>query len=375
MGSRVLGRAGAVLTSTGGGRSDERGADPAGERREHSPAGVDAGHVAGVRGRAEVDGRLLRPHIGEDPHGGLGRGHLRRLQGGGESRRAAAARGTKHSKEKRVSEAGVPASALVGEDHIQVRAALVAYLGGANQAVVFTRIEYRARHVAFAHEHDGAQWWEVKQADLARETGLTVAQVETALANLLKVGAIRAEQHSLPMQTMSYSPVIAQSGDSRIGNRRSPDSNPEIPGLQIGDSRIAPIAEEREEAEEEPIVEADPISAGFERVFKSWPATRRVRKTAAKAWVKAAATVGAEKLERLIWVTEQHGTRYRTWATSEQTFVPHLTTWLNQERWTMPLPEASRGQKQSTVEHGRNVDQILRDREAAAVDERKAVSA
>lgn len=271
------------------------------------------------------------------------------------------------------NEQGVPASALVGEDHIQVRAALVAYLGGANQAVVFTRIEYRARHVAFAHEHDGAQWWEVKQADLARETGLTVAQVETALANLLKAGAIRAEQHSLPMQTMSYSPVIAQSGDSRIGNRRLPDSNPEIPGLQIGDSRIAPLAEEREEAEEA-LVESDPIAAGFERVFAAWPSTRRVRKTAAKSWAKAAAVVGSEKLERLTSVAEQHGIRYRTWATSEQTFVPHLTTWLNQERWTMPLPEASRGQRQTTVEHGRSVDQILRDR-AAAADEQRAVSA
>jgi hypothetical protein len=94
------------------------------------------------------------------------------------------------------------------------------------------------------------------------------------------------------------------------------------------------------------------------------------------AFARAVKTVGARQVEKLVLTAEEFGARYRTWAPAEQQYVPLLTTWLNQERWTTVLPEANRGRGRTTVDVARSAAQILADRRSAREGvEQKAVSA
>lgn len=273
---------------------------------------------------------------------------------------------------------GVPKSEVTARDHIQVRAALVKRLGGANEAVVFGRIYYRADPESrSAEEHAGEWWWVATYPQIEQQTGLSYKKVRLAIAALVDLGAI--EQQPAGGKSYRYRPIIAE--ESRLpsgADSGAEDSAPEGTKIRprgqkdVPSGAVTPLID-KEDVRDTPVVpDREVVDAGFERVFSAWPATRRVRKTATVSWAKAVKTVGPDKVAKLVEVAEQFGIRYRSWATSEQTFVPHLTTWLNQERWTTPLPEANRGAARSTVEHGRSVDQILRDREAL---EQRAVSA
>jgi hypothetical protein len=278
---------------------------------------------------------------------------------------------------------GVPSDVLV-DDHMQVTAPLVRLLKSANAALVWTRIEYRSRHLAHAHELDGRAWWEVTSKVLGDETGLSPDAVDRAVSKLVEGGYLLAEQHSLPMQTMSYSPVIVHSAKSRIGQgdlRDIADSKSRKRGLQTAKSRIAPIAEEAQEAQEEESDAdgADAYSIELRQVCDLVADLVRanghpVGVVGVRWWA------AADRMMRLDGFTIEQIEILARWATSDEFWAANIRSLptLRAKASTLRLQRnrelQGRG-RLSTVEHGRNVDQILRDREAAAVDERKAVSA
>ena len=249
-----------------------------------------------------------------------------------------------------MTEQGVPSDVLVG-DHMQVTADLVRLVGSANAALVWTRIEYRARHFAHAHEHDGRAWWEVTARELGQETGLSPDAAERAAKKCVEGGFLLAEQHSLPMQTMSYSPVIVQSAISRNGAdpiREIADSNGRNRGLQSAESRIAPLAEEAEEVEEAHDDDAaqrrERRVSLFESVWGRWP-----RKDSKKRAVEKFLKLPADQVLEVARAIAAHGDAHAKHTPPE--FVPHLVTWLNQERWSDPLPQprTGRGRQQSDL--------------------------
>jgi hypothetical protein len=117
---------------------------------------------------------------------------------------------------------------------------------------------------------------------------------------------------------------------------------------------------------------ASEIDAAFERVWKAWPSSRRVTtKKSMSSFVTAVrAHGGLSKLEELVVTAEQFCAVWATWPKSDERFVPMLTTWLNQERWTMPLPEVrSTGApsgSQSKDERALNVIEMGRQMQASA---------
>jgi len=127
-----------------------------------------------------------------------------------------------------------------------------------------------------------------------------------------------------------------------------------------------PQRNHQKESPDTPVVPAaDSVANALELVWASWPTARRsTRKVVTAKWAAAVKAVGMKDLDRLTHAAVAFGERYGTWAPSEQTFVPLLSTWLHQERWTTPLPEAGRGNR-STVAHGRSVDEILAAREGS----------
>lgn len=107
---------------------------------------------------------------------------------------------------------GVPAALATATDFMMVRAALVRHLGGGNQTLVFTRIQWRCETPGAGRVPDETGlWWQATLACLSEETGLSLSAVRTALKNLESAGAIESKKHHLggniSDQTLSYRPI------------------------------------------------------------------------------------------------------------------------------------------------------------------------
>jgi len=104
---------------------------------------------------------------------------------------------------------GVPMSEATARDFIMVRAALVKRLGGANEALVWSRVYFRVGpDSAAAYEQGGEHWWAASLQTVADETGLTVKQVRGAIDALIEGGFLVREQHAGYDRTASYRPVV-----------------------------------------------------------------------------------------------------------------------------------------------------------------------
>lgn len=140
------------------------------------------------------------------------------------------------------NEGGVPVVEATASDFMMVRAALVQRLGGANEALVWTRIDYRVQAKTPPHvDEDGIAWWPATQDDLAEETGLSPDQAKRAIASLLTGGYIAKEQHHLGGnydRTNSYRTVvhgrpIDQADSPNESGRNRPMEQAESPNVPL----------------------------------------------------------------------------------------------------------------------------------------------
>lgn len=84
------------------------------------------------------------------------------------------------------------------------------------------------------------------------------------------------------------------------------------------------------------------VAAQFEAIWRAWP-RKTSKKTAADKWARLSASERARIAPILLGHAAAHAQH------TEVQFVPHLSTWLNQERWNDPLPTArSRGTQTDT---------------------------
>lgn len=262
-----------------------------------------------------------------------------------------------------MSEQGVPVAEATAKDFIQVRAALVRRLGGANEALVWTRIDWRADSARVAHQtEDGTHWWAATYPEIAEETGLTADQVRRAIERLIDGGFLRAEQQHGFSRKRSYAPVFAHVADSPDGrNARSKRQDCQI---HVADSPDVPLIETLETGDT-PVV---PAGAGIEKkldaIWSLWPASRRSTRKVVERSLRTA--LKAADWLTIIDVAESHTQVWETWPVSDVQFVPLLSTWLNQERWTGAVPQP-RGCKLTTIDAGRAADEILARQEQAAV--------
>jgi hypothetical protein len=263
---------------------------------------------------------------------------------------------------------------VTAKDFIMVRAALVKRLGGANEALVWSRIEYRASSAQHAHEADGMHWWAASYEVIADEVGLSRDQVKRVVGKLVDGGFLVAAKHHGSLQTMSYRPVIIHRADSPYGSVPSGDIAL-VPGrnrpMTGADSPDAPL-KDIEDVKDTPVVPkgTDVVDVAFDRVWELWPSNRRVtrKKSGASFRTAVKAHGGLSRLDELVRVIGEHCAVWAGWPEADKQFVPSMTTWLNQERWTMPLPQP-RGSR-SVVDVGRQVDAMLR----AEQESRKAVA-
>ena len=224
-----------------------------------------------------------------------------------------------------MSGTGVPIAEATAKDFMMVRAALVRRLGGADQALVWSRIFYRCDEDSrVAEEHGGMHWWKASHATLATETGLTEKQARSAVESLLADGFIAKENFG--GRTLSYRPV------TYLPNRADTESAPEgaliRPGGQIDlpDQADVPLYID---------IETEKTSGtkpGFAEFYLIYP--RKVGKEAArKAFEKAAKSTDPEAII-------EGASRFAADPNlPEKQFIPHPATWLNAGRWEdEPLP-------------------------------------
>lgn len=217
---------------------------------------------------------------------------------------------------------GVPEDMVTAPDFIQVRAALVQLVGGANEALVWERVNFRSCDDTRAIEDDdgGRAWWPASSALIAAETGLSVDQVDRALRTLRQGGFVESTEHRLGGnydRTKSWRVVVnsrgVDSAESRNGDRGIADRTPRNRGQETAESRNVPsYSEERSTSDvadatirEEVVMILDYLDAAIERNGAKKPARTKKNIDAAR---------------RLLDIDERTPTQVRgaiDWATSD----------------------------------------------------------
>lgn len=92
-------------------------------------------------------------------------------------------------------------------------------------------------------------------------------------------------------------------------------------------------------------------------LWMMWPSTRRSTKKVVERVLKTA--LKTADAPTLIEAAKQHTDVWATWPAADEQYVPLLSTWLNQERWTGALPQPRSGARLSPVDMGRAANELL----------------
>lgn len=207
------------------------------------------------------------------------------------------------------------------------------------------------------------------QATLAAEARCSERKVRDALNELEELGVIRRERRKSSAGRASNGYTLHPNGRppqvpaSPAGTSSVPARTGEVPARGAAGSgtseQITPLIEV-----ENLEVDNSEVDRAIEALWNLWPTARRSTRKVVERSVRAA-------LKSASWSTIEAAARahvevWKSWPSSEIGFVPLLSTWLNQERWTgaAPMP---RGGRLSAVDAGREADRILADRERLAV--------
>ena len=214
-------------------------------------------------------------------------------------------------------------------DFVSVRAELIREVG-AIEAIVLSRIHFRAAETyRHSYEHDGQWWWRAPVDVIADETGLTEKQVRRALTVLRDREYVVAEQHTVDGRydrAFSYRVAYAYAleGKSEVPQR----ANVDLP-------QRANVPTTKNFREEEHQEEASSSSkAGFELFWSLWP--RKVgKRTAETAYQRAVRRANTETIHAgaVAYINNPH--------IPQKEFIPHPTTWLNRDGWEDELPGPS----------------------------------
>ncbi len=206
---------------------------------------------------------------------------------------------------------GVPMSEATSRDFIMVRAALVKRLGGANEALVWSRVYFRVGPDSpSAYELDGEHWWAASLQTIADETGLTVKQVRTALDGLIEGGFLAREQHAGYDRTSSYRPILhlpsGADGSALQGKSMCPPGQIDVPaGADV------------------PLIEELETSSGEEDEKPSAkPSKRKPETRLPKSWAPTAAHIERARERRIDLLAEAEAFRLHA-----ETHDRHAASW------------------------------------------------
>ncbi|MDF2916598.1 MAG: hypothetical protein K0S70_815 [Microbacterium sp.] len=123
------------------------------------------------------------------------------------------------------------------------------------------------------------------------------------------------------------------------------------PETGFGDNADNHSSYRRTDVDVTPVVpKADPVVEAFEQAWAMWPSPRRgTRKKTEPAFRGAVRAIGGlAGISDLLAAIARDVAVWRTWPAADVQYVPLLSTWLNQERWTAapPLPRSGTAAQQ-----------------------------
>lgn len=210
---------------------------------------------------------------------------------------------------------------------------------------------------------------------LARKARVDRRTIERLIPKLRARGLVEHSRgtKSRPNEFTILVPWASGSADKLSGNAStdSPTPGTDSPTAVrvFTDSENNHSSYRRNDVDVPPVVPAgDAVESAFDRLWDLWPSHRRgTRKKSGSSFRTAVRAVGGIRhVEVILDAAATHAEVWRSWPTSEAQFVPSMTTWLNQERWTAEAP-MPRGSRLSTVDAGRAADAILAQQERLAV--------
>lgn len=102
---------------------------------------------------------------------------------------------------------------------------------------------------------------------------------------------------------------------------------------------------------------SDPVAELLEVLWIMWPTSRRSTRKVAEKSLRAA--LKSTDAPTLIEAAKAHADVWASWPASDEQYVPLLSTWLNQERWTGALPQPRGAARLSPVDMGRAAAELL----------------
>lgn len=183
---------------------------------------------------------------------------------------------------------------------------------------------------------------------LATEARCSVRQVARALVELEELGVVQRVRRKNKVGRASNGYALHPNGRLTVEDSQSSTSEVEDSddrGSGLGEqgygtgSAITPIRgrdreAEREEAESE-------LAARLAWIWDRWPAPRRSTRKVVERSLRTA--LKSARWETIAQAAHEHTSVWSSWPSVEQQFVPLLSTWLNQERWTGAPPMARGG--------------------------------
>lgn len=296
---------------------------------------------------------------------------------------------------------GVPLAESTAADFMMVRAALVRRLGGANEALVWTRIDFRLQAKTPPHvDADGVAWWPATREELAEETGLSPDQAKRAVQSLIDRGFIEATEHRLGGnydRTKSYRTLVQE---RPLDWANSPNESGRNRPMDRAESPNVPTPKTYTNTEEETplppngiidIFGTDELSAAeatvdamldlidvepttdelFDEFWQVWP-RKEAKKTARRAFDKALAAAREHlrnagmpmskprptDADAAAFITAAAAWWARQWRDVEQRNldrIPHPSTWLNGERWTDERPTPAQTDRRTPTRTEQNL--------------------
>lgn len=190
------------------------------------------------------------------------------------------------------------------------------------------------------------------QERLGRMIGATDRTVRAALAKLEESGLISRTQRRGSDGMRTSDRYVLHTNRKILPVVESPEDDDSLTG-NLRQSHRKQLPGNPQRTTREP---SDSVAGYVSVLWELWPASRRsTRKVVAKS-LQTALKAAPWTVIHAAAVTHSHV--WRSWPAGDVRFVPLLSTWLNQERWTGAVPEARTGQL-STLDLGRAADALL----------------
>ena len=199
------------------------------------------------------------------------------------------------------------------------------------------------------------------QERLAQMTGTSVTTVRRAVKELEALGAITRQARGVPGGGRTSDRYVLNTNRSICtvrGNRSSEEPKPVNDDTETGQIDRGTTSRTISRT-------TSTSSDHLDELWELWPASRRSTRKVVEKSLRAALKVAPWSVIHAAAVTHSHV--WRTWPTSELQYVPMLSTWLNQERWTATAPMPRGAGRGSTLSVGHDADRLLAEQEQLAV--------